>query len=362
MILTYKMRHTYPLKETLRKAREVANFAVKNRVKSSKEVKQFGLQSSISCQIIRKYAGNKKCKKVRRVVLPIPGQGIKLEGKTIRIPCLNLTFTHSFPYTPTRINNIEINRDTIFVRFEVADGEPIDTQKFIGVDLNSTGHAVVVANPATGKVIKMGKKAWHIRKKYKAMRRGFQRKKKFRKVKSIGNREARIIRDMNHKMSRKIVDYAAQNGCGVRLENLKGIRKNTGGKKGFSHNVNSWPFYQLRQMVEYKAKLRGVTVQYVAPAYTSQICSRSGLIGQRDGDTFKSPKYGVESAHVNAAFNIANAISGVCEENGVESTDSIVRRKRFAQGATDMPGGVSHANRSGESSGNDMLHGVSQEP
>ena len=74
------------------------------------------------------------------------------------------------------------------------------------------------------------------------------------------------------------------------------------------YSLHSWSFYQLQQMVEYKAKKFGVPIAYVAPQYTSQRCSICGHIEQanRKGNLFCCKKCGtVEDSGVNAGFNIA---------------------------------------------------------
>ncbi|GCC10776.1 putative transposase DNA-binding domain protein [archaeon] len=170
----------------------------------------------------------------------------------------------------------------------IPDVEGYKTENYIGVDLNTTGHSAVVGNPKTCKVFKMGKIAYHIHKKYENIRRYLQKKGKYRKVKQIRNREQRIVSDMNHKISRKIVNMAMENNSGLKMEDLKGIR-NAKSTKSFRYSLNSWSFYQLRQMIEYKAKLLGVRIVYVDPEYTSQECSRCGLIGNRNGKMLSAP-------------------------------------------------------------------------
>lgn len=66
-------------------------------------------------------------------------------------------------------------------------------------------------------------------------------------------------------------------------------------------------FFQLQSFVAYKAKLRGVTVEKIDPAFTSQADSKTGLLGTRTGKRFVSPTGRVENADANAAFNIALA-------------------------------------------------------
>ena len=74
MLLTYKVRHNINLTDMILKVKNVANFVIKTKCKSSKDVKQFGLLADISNQIIRKYGFNKKIKKIHNVNLTIPGK------------------------------------------------------------------------------------------------------------------------------------------------------------------------------------------------------------------------------------------------------------------------------------------------
>jgi putative transposase len=320
MILTYKLRHDRDFSSELEKARKVAEYAVEHKkdfkALSTKHVKHIGLKSIIANQILRKYGRNKQIKQVRKVNLIIPNQGIKVNKieRTIEIPSLKLKFDYQFPRDFEKVNQIEINREFVFVSVTVLEEAKIEPDKWVGVDLNTTGHCAVLADPDSGKVVKMGKAAEHIHRKYKNIRRRLQKQGKYKKVKQIKNRESRIVRNLNHKISKKVVDYAKKIGGGIKLEKLRNIRKTARTAKSFRHSLNSWSFYQLHQFIEYKARLQGVPVVYVAPEYTSQSCSRCGLTGNRSGKMFECPDCGhVDHADVNAAFNIALRHEGVSQ-------------------------------------------------
>lgn len=308
MILTYKIRHGQDFGQELAKAKKIAKIAIRTRTRSSADVKHIGLKSVISNQILRKYSKDRKAKRINKVVLAIPNQGIKVDraNRRIRIPCLKLELDYRFRNDFKKINQIEIDKEYAFVSMSVDEVGTMDVDNYLGVDMNTTGHCAVVGNPQTGKTTKLGKKAYHIHRKYKNIRRDLQSRGKYRKVKRIKNREQRVVRDLNHKISRKIVEMARDNKSGLKLENLQGIRQNVKNTKSFRYSLHSWSFYQLRQMIEYKAKLLGIPIVYVAPQYTSKECSRCGLIGNRNGKVFKCPSCGhVDNADVNASFNIA---------------------------------------------------------
>ena len=331
MILTYKLRHGRNLSEELDKARAVAKYALEHKSLSSKDVKYIGLKSVISNQILRKYSRNKNLKHINSVNLCIPNQGIKAdrEQRVIRIPSLKLTFHYQFPNNFTKVNQIEINKEYIFISVTVPEGTPMETDKWIGVDLNTTGHVAVIANPETGKVKKLGKKADHTHKKYKNIRRHMQKAGKYGVVKRLKKRESQIVRDMNHKISCEIVNTAKEENSGIKLEKLEGIRRTARSRRTFRYSLHSWSFYQLQSYIEYKAKLLGIPIEYVDPAYTSQRCSRCGCIGKRVGKGFNCVLCGaVDHADVNAAFNIAS----------YPSIDRFVVDRDATKGSTDTPG------------------------
>lgn len=304
--LTYKIKHLKDLSKELEKAKKVAEFSIKTRSLSSKDVKHIGLKSVLSNQILRKYSRNKKCKKVKRVKLTVPSQGIKFSNNEIYISSLKLkmALNKSFNKTIVKINQIEIDNEYAYVCCTVNDKQLQSENGYVGVDRNATGHIAVLA--VDNKIIKLGKEAPHIYRKYQVIRSKAQKKKAFKFIKKIGNKVNRKTKDINHKISRKIVDLAHQNNYAIKLENLKGIRKKRQGKK--LNNIKSnWSFYELAQFIEYKAKLLGVKVVYIDPAYTSQKCSRCGLIGEREKKEFKCSCGHKDHSDANASFNIAKA-------------------------------------------------------
>jgi len=309
MILTYKIRHNADFSREISLARKVAEFAIRERKYSSKDVKHIGLKSMISNQILRKYARNKTIKKVSSVNLTIPNQGIKVVGNEIQIPCLKLNLPIFFSQEFEKINQIEIGKEFAFISVSIKEPNTYNPETIIGVDRNTNKHVLVASNINTGKVLKLGKECQHIHSKYKHIRKNLQARQKFSLLKKIKNRESRIVRNINHQISKKLVIEAKNNKAVLVLEKLKNIRKTAKTRKRQRYSLNSWSFYQLGDMIEYKSKKYGVPVVYVEPQYTSQRCSRCGHIdtNNRKQKIFCCTNCAtVENADANAGFNIAS--------------------------------------------------------
>jgi putative transposase len=324
MLLTFKIKHERDFSHELSVAKSVAEYAIKNRDKLSTAcVKHFGLKSAISNQILRKYGNDKKCKRVSRVNLIAPGCSCRLdkESKTITIIPLKLKLDAWFDTDIVlSIRQAEIGPKYACITCEIAEQEQHMSKQTIGVDLNATGHCIVIANASTGKVKKLAKSIKHIKKTYRSLRAKAQSKKDLKLVRKLGKREANKTRDVLHKASKFVVEEAKRAQAKIALEDIKNIRKTKKTRsKELNFTLNSWPFAMFQAFVVYKAKLQGVQVEFVNPAYTSQRCSRCGHI---DEENRKAKQFvciscaHIEHADANAAFNIAAVSMGVFNHGG----------------------------------------------
>jgi putative transposase len=337
MILTFKVKHEKNFSVELQKARKIAEFVLVHKTRSSKDVKQFGLKSAIANQILRKYGNSKTIERANRIKLTLPSQSIKPDkgNRTIAIPCLNLKTPYNFRNDFEKINQVEVDNKYIYVSVTIKEEPQITPKTWIGVDRNTTGHIAVAGNADTGKVWKLGKSALHIHKKYRNIRKSMQKRGKFGVLKKIKNRESRIIRDLNHKVAKEIVNIAKENEAGIKLEKLDGIRDSRRHSRSFNYGLHSWSFYQLQQFIEYKAALYGIPLTYVEPKNTSKECSRCGSEGIRNQKEFVCHNCGhVDHADANAAFNIARRPS-IKENMG-----QFIADRDAMKGSTDAPRGA----------------------
>ena len=161
---------------------------------------------------------------------------------------------------------------------EVPAADISDVSNVVGVDLGIR-HLAVTYDSKSKTHFYRGGEVKNKRAQYKMLRRDLQRKgtpSSRRRLRAIGSRESRWMRDVNHVISKALVEQAGDNALIV-VEDLTGIRNATERVKRKNRYVSvSWAFYDLRQKIEYKAALAGSRSLAVDPRYTSQMCPKCG--------------------------------------------------------------------------------------
>jgi IS605 OrfB family transposase len=187
---------------------------------------------------------------------------------------------------------------------------------FVGVDLG----IVNIATASTG-YRAAGRGLNRHRRRQLDLRRKLQgkgTKSAKRLLKKRARKESRHAANQNHIIAKTIVTAAwghlpaegwGSTGSGIALEDLTGIRNRVRLRKDQRQPLHSWGFHQLASFVEYKARLAGVPLMYVDPAYTSQRCSHCHHVDRKNRATqaqFACRACGVMMhADHNASRNIA---------------------------------------------------------
>ncbi|MFW6015666.1 MAG: RNA-guided endonuclease InsQ/TnpB family protein [bacterium] len=195
---------------------------------------------------------------------------------------------------------------------KIADKETTNSNE-MGIVIGLRQLAVASVKTSKSKEINRqfhyGKQAGFIRKKYRSSRRKLGQSKKVKVIKYINDKEQRWMTDLNHKISRQLINLAVQEQVGtIVMENLENIRHTAKSLSKADRNSHSWTFYQLQQFIEYKAELAGIKVEYINPKYTSQGCSKCAKVEKSNR---KTNLYSCECgnhihADLNASRNIAN--------------------------------------------------------
>ncbi len=144
---------------------------------------------------------------------------------------------------------------------------------------------------------------------------GHGRKKKLEPLEKLKEKERNWVHTQNHVYSREVIKQALkQNARTIHMESLKDFGKGKDGyvKDEYKYLLRYWSYYELQSMIEYKAKLEGIEVKYIDPAYTSQTCSYCGKRGERKKQeefVCTNPQCKRRGEKINADFNAARNIA-----------------------------------------------------
>lgn len=200
--------------------------------------------------------------------------------------------------------------------YEAAEPELKADGNLMGVDLGIKCPAVSYCFDGSVKFYGNGRKNKYMRRHYADLRKKLQKAKHRNAVKCMNHKEQRIMKDIDHKISHDIIETAVAHEVKViKLEQLQNIRFATRTSRKNNHSLHNWSFYRLAKFIEYKAKLAGITVEYVNPAYTSQRCPVCGHLHHADDRDYVC-KCGFHiHRDILGAMNICNSTEYVGDSN-----------------------------------------------
>ena len=166
------------------------------------------------------------------------------------------------------------------ISYEVEESNISDICNVVGIDRGINFVVTTYDSKHKSKFVN-GRTIKQKRAHYSKLRKELQKRQTpsaRRRLKAIGQRENRWMQDVNHRISKALVESNPKHTLFV-LEDLTGIRSVTERVKTKERYVSvSWSFYDLEQKLIYKAKQNQSTVIKVDPRYTSQCCPVCGHI------------------------------------------------------------------------------------
>ena len=135
-----------------------------------------------------------------------------------------------------------------------------------------------------------------------------------RKLKKLKRKESNKNKNQSHLIANQILNTKSNV---VIMEDLSGIKSKSKGRK-FNNKQSQVPYFELRQILTYKAPLQGKIVVTVDPAYTSKNDYRGIERGTRKGCRYYTSDGLVFDADWNASINIANRYAMRKKVKGVE--------------------------------------------
>ena len=166
----------------------------------------------------------------------------------------------------------------ISVTYDVPDVQIEEVNNVVGIDRGI--RFLVTTYDSQGKTrFYSGKEVKQKRAKFAEVRKQLQVRRTpsaRRRLKKIGNRENRWMNDVNHCLSKALVN-AYPSKTMFSLEDLTGIRGATEKVRKKDRYVQvSWSYYDIEQKLVYKAERKGQKVIKVDAHYTSQMCPKCG--------------------------------------------------------------------------------------
>lgn len=198
----------------------------------------------------------------------------------------------------------------LFQCVDVPDEEIKDISEFTGVDFGIT--SIVETNDGVKHTDNTLNEYREKRQKVRSSIQSKGTRSCKRLLKRLSGREKTHANIVNHTIAKSIVLTAKEQGKGIAIEDLTGIRFTSKRRsKKFKTKLGRWNFADLRTKLQYKALLNGVKLVVVNPRYTSQTCNSCKNIGKRTNKVFKCTNTNCSVDVIDADYNACLNIAGL---------------------------------------------------
>jgi putative transposase len=184
--------------------------------------------------------------------------------------------------------------------------KPAPGDNVVGVDLGEV-HPAVVTDGGSAVIItcreRRHESQGHARRLAKSKqaaarkRRGSRRHKRLMRARArMKAKHQRVMRDMEHTISRAVVDATVQRKAGtIVLGDVRDVADSADCGKKQNGRLSRWDHGKIRQYIEYKAQAEGITVKLENEAYTTQTCPDCGARHKPKGRVYRCPFCGIQA-------------------------------------------------------------------
>jgi len=128
-------------------------------------------------------------------------------------------------------------------------------------------------------------------------RKGSRRHQRLMRAKSrMKAKHRRVMRDLEHKISRAVVDTAVDQKAGtIVIGDARDVAAGVDCGKVHNQRMSQWNHGKIRQYIQYKAEAEGIAVKLENEAYTSQTCPHCGHRHKPKGRLYGCPACGFQA-------------------------------------------------------------------
>ena len=196
----------------------------------------------------------------------------------------NMVFKDTDAIKQIKIYPPEGNKCDIIVVYEVEDIMPLpDNGRYLSIDLglhnlmtcydSTNGDTFIVGRKYLSICNYYNKEIARVQSQWSSLQneKGIKYPKSSKHIQQIHKKKNNSINDYLHKVTRYIVSYCVENQINtVVIGDITNIRKDNDLGNVTNQKLHSLPFAKIYMMLQYKLKMKGITLVKQSEAYTSQ--------------------------------------------------------------------------------------------